>query len=268
MTKLVLATAAVVALAAIGAAHAADLPPAPAPAPVYKAMVPPPAYSWTGCYVDAGGGYGLWNQDHALGTDPVTTPLATTTTDGGRGWLGRFGGGCDFQVGSIFNGAIVIGAFGDYDVASLKGSLNEPFLAMSGSQSETSAWAAGGRIGYAVTPSMLWYFDGGFTQARFSQVNLATTVLPVTATGLDIAATTYNGWFLGSGTDTSLSAFLPGLPAGLFLRTEYRYSSYQGHDDPILVTATGTSAGLSEHATTYVQSITTALVFKFNWMGH
>jgi opacity protein-like surface antigen len=47
--------AALVTLAALGSAGAADLPP-----PVYKSVaLPPPApvYNWTGCYVGGGGGY-------------------------------------------------------------------------------------------------------------------------------------------------------------------------------------------------------------------
>src|SRR5690348_9975881 len=42
-----------------GSAFAADLP-MKAPAP-YAA--PAPAFSWTGCYIGAGGGYGMWNQE-------------------------------------------------------------------------------------------------------------------------------------------------------------------------------------------------------------
>ncbi len=34
-----------------------------------KAPMPAPVMSWTGCYVDAGWGYGMWNQDHSF-TEP------------------------------------------------------------------------------------------------------------------------------------------------------------------------------------------------------
>ncbi|MGA8817301.1 MAG: porin family protein, partial [Xanthobacteraceae bacterium] len=44
-------------LAAPLAASAADLMP-------LKAPMPAPVMSWTGCYVDGGWGYGMWNQDH------------------------------------------------------------------------------------------------------------------------------------------------------------------------------------------------------------
>lgn len=56
MTRLLLTTAALVAITMSGAANAADLP---MPAPVYKAAPPPQVYNWTGCYVGGGGGYGM-----------------------------------------------------------------------------------------------------------------------------------------------------------------------------------------------------------------
>lgn len=43
-------------LAPLGAASAADM------GMPYKApLPPPPVVSWTGCYVDGGWGYGVWN---------------------------------------------------------------------------------------------------------------------------------------------------------------------------------------------------------------
>ena len=60
MTRLLLTTAALVAIAMTGAANAADLP---LPPPVYRAPPPPLVYNWTGCYVGAGYGYGLWTED-------------------------------------------------------------------------------------------------------------------------------------------------------------------------------------------------------------
>ena len=63
MKKLAIAITAVAAFT--GSAIAADLPmKAPAaPMPMVRAI------SWTGCYVGAGGGYGMWNQDNVLFDD-------------------------------------------------------------------------------------------------------------------------------------------------------------------------------------------------------
>ena len=65
----VLTAAALVTLAALGSASAADL----GVAPVYKAPPPPaPVYNWTGCYVGGGGGYAFWQQD---ASSLLTAPL-------------------------------------------------------------------------------------------------------------------------------------------------------------------------------------------------
>jgi outer membrane immunogenic protein len=244
-----------------GSARAADLPPA---APAYKAPAAVvPTYNWTGCYLEGGGGYGLYNQDSHSETTAGLVPIGIQVTNGGRGWLGRVGGGCDYQVAPIFRGNLVIGAFGEYDFMNLHGTFSDPSGPVTGNEKESSAWYAGGRIGYAVTPGLLTYFDGGYTQTHFNQLNFNS---PFGApTGVGIAATNYNGWFLGGGTDTSLADLLPGLPVGLFLRSEYRYSSYSAKDDPIFVTATGVPNGASEHMQKYVQTLTTSLVWKFNW---
>ena len=68
--KKILLTAAALATFVAAPAMAADLR-----APAYKAPPPPPVpvYSWTGCYVGAGGGYGMWNQD-------ITTNWERTST--------------------------------------------------------------------------------------------------------------------------------------------------------------------------------------------
>lgn len=107
MKKLLLASLAGLILTT-GWAVAADIA---TPAPIYKAPPPaPPVASWTGCYIDGGAGYGLFNQDHvtALPAGGATVP----ETDGGRGWLGRFGGGCDYQT-PLFDNRLVVGVFGD-----------------------------------------------------------------------------------------------------------------------------------------------------------
>ena len=78
----------------VHAASAADLglPIKSSPTP------PPPGPNWTGCYVNGGGGYGMWNQDSYIeGTTPVIIPGSPNATAGGRGWFGVAGGGCDYQ---------------------------------------------------------------------------------------------------------------------------------------------------------------------------
>lgn len=277
MKKYLIASVAAVALSA-SSAFAADMGmPLKAPAP------PPPAVSWTGCYVDANWGYGLWNQDHNTET-PAGVPLSLNTTDGGRGWLGRFGGGCDYQFGLGNLGNFVIGAFGDYDIMDLSGTssldfssaLATPFFGLSGPEKQTDAWYVGGRIGYLVTPSLLTYFDGGYTETRFDQVNYVTSdslAFPVgTNSGVFLPAHTYTGWFLGGGTEYAMNfSWLP--ISGLFWRSEYRYADYNSSNIPTFCAGGGAPCGaagpegVSVRASKVVQTITSGLVWRFNFGG-
>ncbi len=257
-----LLTASVLVIGTVCSAHAADL------APAYNAPPPvaPPPPSWTGCYVDGGAGYGLWTIDH-YGESSALTPITTTTTAGGRGWLGTVGGGCDYQFSPAAGwGNWVVGAFADYEFMDLHDNFQGAFGTFAGEEKESSAWAIGGRIGYVVTPNVFTYWNGGYTQSKFDQINFSNTITGAAAA--IIGSNTYSGWFLGGGTEISLSGLfgLP-LPAGLFLRSEYRYSSFNGADLPVLTT-TGGPTTIAEHMKPYVQTITTALVYRFNWYGH
>ena len=61
MRRLLSAAAAALTLSMGVIAHAADMR-----RPALKALPPAPIYSWTGCYVGIGGGYGLYNEELAL----------------------------------------------------------------------------------------------------------------------------------------------------------------------------------------------------------
>jgi outer membrane immunogenic protein len=254
MTRLLLWSFALMAL--IGAANAADLPPqAPARAP---AMVPAPApvYSWTGFYLNAGGGYGIWQAMNSTLTPAGVCAACATQTLGGRGYLGTAGGGFDYQ----FNDWLVAGIFADYDFMSLKGTIQDNFVAgFTGNINETWAWAAGVRGGWLITPQIFSYFNGGVTETRFGSASL--TPLAGGAIVDTTPAFTKTGWFLGGGVETTLNLLGP----GWFLRSEYRYSSYNTSNVP----ETGVG-GAVVHVITfkpYVETLTTSLIYKFNWNG-
>jgi len=256
MKSLFVATLAGAALLA-GAAAAADLP-MPAPVPEYRAPAAvAPVYNWTGCYVSAGFGYGVWNQDNWTETFPGLVPINARATNGGRGWMGLAGGGCDVEIplGGIF-GNVLIGAFADYDFMNVHGQAT--YTGFQGDQNQSSAWAAGARIGVVITPNLLAYSNGGFTQSRFDGANLqALGIGPVVGT---TPSQTFNGWFLGGGTEYALS--FNWLPIhGLFWRNEYRFSSFSAADLPF----SGLLAGGGVHQQYYEQQVLSELVWRFNW---
>lgn len=232
-------------------AIAADLRPK-APPPIVKAPPAPIGYNWTGCYVNGGGGYGLFNQD-SFTTNNGGISTSSNVTNGGRGWFGTAGGGCDVQFGGW-----VLGAFGDYDFTDLKGDVVIPNSNAVGREKQDSAWAVGGRLGYTLTPTILTYVNGGYTQARFDAINFVSqgAGVPLDA---QIGAATYSGWFVGSGFEYSL-----GWMPGLFWKTEYRFAQYDRESLAILNGA-GTPTGGSLESDKTIQTIRSELVWRFNW---
>jgi outer membrane immunogenic protein len=242
-----------------GAAFAADLP-APTAVPAYKApAVVAPAYSWTGFYLSAGGGYGMWNADSQVFLPGGGCVTCQTQNPGGRGYFGKAGGGFDYQFGLNFgkwNPQFVAGVFGDYSFEDIKGTLSDPFVGSAGTLEENSAWAAGVRFGAVIAPGVMTYSNVGVTGTHFDGVNFASQ-----ATGLGngqfspgFSRTT---WFTGGGFESSLDFILP---PGFFLRTEYRYAYF---DSSNIATA-GTVANVISFKPT-VQTLSTELMYRFNW---
>ena len=245
-----------VGIVAIGAsvAVAADLPVREA----YRApaLVPVPIQTWTGCYLGAGAGYGMWNQENrAYDNSGVAVD---TTTHGGRGWFGTVQVGCDYQMGPTF----LIGAFGDYDVGNLKGrvALDD----WGGEEKLSSSWAVGGRLGYLVTPQFLTYFAGGYTRAHFRQVTLDAICCAAGTLGF-VPAANYSGWFLASGYEYKLT-FLP-IP-GLYWKTEYRFSDYGDRNNSVFdlsgACATPGNGCVTINSRKFVQAIRSEVVWRFS----
>ena len=186
--------------------------------------MPAPVYNWTGCYVDGGFGYALYTQDHygeSLSVDRIRDSVGH---HGRKGWYGQAGGGCDYQFTLGNLGNFIVGVLGDYDFMSIKGNFQARICGIVVAQEkQTNTWVAGGRIGYLVNPNVLTYFSGGYTQAKFDSMNFVNILLGLTLPSHNYA----DGWFLGGGTEMSLSSWLP---TGFFLRSEYRYSSFKAAD--------------------------------------
>lgn len=252
---------ALTALAAMtGSASAADLGARPyTKAPVAAA----PVASWTGCYIGGGGGGGLLSQNTREFTLAGTPDSAVWATSGGRGRFGTVGGGCDYQF-ALGNWNMVVGALADYDFADIHGTRNAsigtwPYF---GDEKLDQSWAVGARVGWLVTPTLLTYFSGGYTQAHFSGYNLTRNVFPIpTAPLFSVNSGWRDGWFIGSGLEYDLG-WIPGLK----WNTEYRFSDFKTVRDTYYAFGTTTPAGYTD-SHKYVQTIRSTLVYQFNWGG-
>jgi outer membrane immunogenic protein len=282
MQKFLTGVAAFLALSA--SVEAADIP-AKAASPSVVA-----AFNWTGCYIAAGGGYGMYNRDRTVvverttnvggGQNPLAiiniappgTALTPRETFGGHGWLltGQFG--CDLQFGRNW----VVGGFVDGDWSGMRGDRNL-FGVFTGEERLRSSWAAGGRIGWLPTPTLLAFFSAGYTGARFDEVNYVLggtidsningqfVIIGGPGATLQLLSQRYNGFFLGGGAEYAVG-WLP----GLFWKTEYRFSDFGTRSTPIRCpgcTANvggGDLTGLVERNNVYTQTVRTALVWRFH----
>jgi outer membrane immunogenic protein len=254
MKKLLLALSAVAALT--GSANAADL------ARAYtKAPPPPPAYSWTGFYVFGGGGGGLWAADQHIQSTGTGLPLSIDQRQGGSGWFGTVGLGYDWQ----FNQRWVAGAFADGQFGSIRGTFQDPVANLSATEKLQDSWAVGVRGGYLVAPNVLSYVNAGYSGSHWSSATLigAFSGLPA---GFHNNGFTRNGWFVGGGFENNLDIF--GITApGWFMKTEYRSAFYGRTTMSELSDATGLPVGRDIRFNTWNQTISTSLVYRFNWTG-
>jgi outer membrane immunogenic protein len=255
MKKIAIALTALAALT--GSAAAADLPAhtySKAPVP----MVVSP--NWTGGYIFGGFGAGLWdaNTSNYL-TATGTCVVCVNNKQGGDGWLATVGAGYDWQ----FNGRWVAGVLADGQFGSMKGS--ESAFGFTLNEKLRDTWAVGVRVGYLIAPNVLSYVNGGYTGADWSGSTIVNQNTGVTV-GAHTNSFTTQGWFLGGGVENNLDIFGVTAP-GWFMKTEYRGAYYSNKNSDWLNDVTNTQFGLSTTFKPFVQTISTSLVYRFNWTG-
>jgi outer membrane immunogenic protein len=267
MKKLFVAMAALLTLSLGGVAGAADMA-----RPVLKAPPPATVYNWTGCYAAAGGGYGMYDINHVVSSPGPLFDPTQASDNSGRGWLGTLGVGCDLQFAGPTGGNWVVGVLADYDWMSIKGNYTTncpggcsgPF-SFTGQLKERNAAYVGGRIGALVTPQLLTYVSGGWTETRFKSAVLTDTFDP-TGDVVALPAQTFHGWFVGGGTEYAL-----GWMPGLFWRSEYRFANYRSRSAVVACVSGGcnTIPGVNavDNAHPHVQTVRSELVWRFNWAG-
>ena len=163
-----------------------------------------PAPTWTGCYV--GGNIG-----GAFGDASVST-AGGQVSGNGSGFAGGGQIGCDYQ----FSGGFVIGARELFDWTNNSRSrtfASTAFGGLAATADFKNQWfdTLTARLGYAVVPNMLFYFQGGGAWAH------TTTSVNVTSGGTLFGgqiSNTRSGWTIGGGAEWMFaphwSAFLEG----------------------------------------------------------
>lgn len=213
--------------------------------------------NWTGFYIGAGGGYSTFineNTSFDFGAPPIQ--VQPTQDTGGDGWFGTVVVGYDVKIAP----AVVVGLFADYDWTGAEGDWRTRAAGanVSGSYSQDSAWAVGGRIGWLSNPGTLLYVTGGYTEAKFDQVNFA-DFLGINSDRF-IRETSFDGWFVGAGLETQLVN-------NLSLRLEYRYSDFGKERLTVFRESDGSEQFLKDVDLT-THSARVVLSYKLNWDRH
>jgi len=211
--------------------------------------------NWSGFYTNAGVGYEFWAADTTV-INPGTGACVVCAKheQGGNGWLGEIGFGYDAQV----TDKIVLGAFVDYDLSRVKGTITDPGFGVSGRTDNNSTWFVGARAGWLMTSQVLNYYNVGYTHAHFDGASMSATGIGPAPAGFATSDYDGDGWFVGGGLEVAAGG-------GWYWRSEVRYAEYSKQT---LSDTNGAGARLNNITfEPVVQTATSEVVYKFNW-GH
>jgi outer membrane immunogenic protein len=257
MKKLALALATLAAFT--GSAVAADLPPGPAYSKAPAVVATP---SWTGFYIFGGAGGGVWDANTGVSVTGGGPCIACITNrQGGDGWFGTAGAGYDWQVSQRW----VFGILADGQFGSLKGSISDATLGAVGNEKLKDTWAVGARVGYLVAPNVFSYVNAGYTGSDWSGTTLVSAFTGAPS-GFHTGGFNTQGWFVGGGVENNLDIFGIRAP-GWFMKTEYRAAYYDNKNINELVDGSNALAGFDINFKPLVQTVSTSLVYRFNWNG-
>jgi len=190
---------------------------------------PAVANEWEGVSLGIGGGYGMAKNDLNLGTGPAISTDANLGING----FGGAGGFLTLSAGydHVLFGPLVVGAFIDYDFSDIDTRI--------GAGSELGGIGAsinfkienqlsiGGRLGYLVAPTTLFFSTFGYAHAESSDINAKLNIGEGSGGGTLAGVGSFDGYFLGGGVETLISN-------GFSIKAEYRYTSLQAEELDIL----------------------------------
>ncbi|SFV27618.1 outer membrane protein [Hyphomicrobium facile] len=180
---------------------------------------PAAANDWAGPYIGIGGGYGMTNTrtSNSFLTEFDEDPIAVKSMKDGQAGTGGFltlSAGYDH---ALF-GPLVVGAFVDYDFSDIDTHFSSLLPPDIGHFKIGDQLSVGGRVGYLVAPSTLFFSTFGYARSDPSDVSINFGSGPIRAN-----LGSFNGYFLGSGVETLIGN-------GFSLKAEYRYTSMRAEE--------------------------------------
>ena len=243
MKRILFAAVAMTALAS-ASALAADLPQRPVyrePAPMMVAPTP----MWTGCYIGLNAGAG-WGNAQITNVNSGGGVSGTNTGFVGGGQIG-----CDYQ----FGGGFVIGARDMFDGTSLNsGTVYNNSGLGNGTFNSKTSWfnTLTARLGYAVMPNALIYFQGGGAWTRTNQ-----TITTSSGVQTGQIANNKGGYDVGGGFEY---LFAPNWS----VFAEYNYMNFGTNNGTATISGTSCSGGCAFS----VKHDTQTFLVGVNWRFH
>lgn len=226
-----------------------------------------PAWSWSGFYLGAHGGY-AWARD-PFDDQFFFTPPSDLTGVNSRGWLAGFQAGANWQKGAWVGGLeIDISGTGIGGTNSLTQSFITPGLTTTDTVSQTDKFDMIGsgrvRLGYVPWPNVLLYGTGGLAWARIDQTFVDTTTQTGRG-GADITTQSSTnpvwrfGWVAGFGAETRL------WNSNWLARLEYLHYDFgdTGYASSVLTVNATTITSASTSSAITVDLVRAGLTYKF-----
>lgn len=220
---------------------------------------PAHANDWNGFSVGIGGGYGVTNNEMKIGPGPDVTGIS-----GGLDINGLSGTGGFFTLGAgydrVLYNKLLVGAFVDYDFADIetKVSLGIPpadDLNASAKFKIDNQLSVGGKVGYLVSPTTVFFATGGYAHAETSDVDASVSTASGGGSGTLASVGSFNGYFFGGGAETLIGK-------GFSVKAEYRYTSLEAENATVLP-GSGASDFISASIKPQIQTARLSLNYRF-----
>ncbi|MFA5955699.1 outer membrane protein [Hyphomicrobium sp.] len=210
---------------------------------------PAGANDWEGLSIGVGGGYGMANTKSSL-SPPELGDIFNITTNGEPSADGFFTLSAGYDRAVLDK--LIIGGFVDYDFADINSrSTGSFFIPESGSFNIGNQLSLGGRLGYLVAPTTLFFSTFGYAHVEASDATMDL--------GFDKARgnlDSFNGYFVGGGVETLIGG-------GFSVKAEYRYTSLQSQSTDLRPDSDPSVAVVTTSIKPQIQTARVSLNYRF-----